>query len=367
MIEHIQNFPKHIQDSLKNIKEYNRLFKEHMFVIAYLFKYKDQSELEYLNEIIGSLKNITDKENTDAIARLQSVISSPGIEDIAKIQAAIKDASTKGVDETNADMQAAKSELDKLLVENELNDAMKKDDINMLNDAIQKAEASSVDVTQAKKKVTKLEMLSVMNESKNDPLFNSVLTANDGNKFDTAITNLDKAIKAATTANVANDELKTAEAELERLKAKKDVAIAMSVNNYDELNTAITKATKKGVNDDVLKDAKIKKTNLYETAYPKRTAVKKALGLGSKVDTKDSTEVVTGVPVEGGGSKKSHRKKHKKKTKKHKQIKNKSKIFAAGTWSDQEYTITIDNFFNYEIDIKFKDLHSFDYGSCLIK
>ena len=47
--------------------------------------------------------------------------------------------------------------------------------------------------------------------------------------------------------------------------------------------------------------------------------------------------------------------------------KNKSKIFAAGTWSDQEYTIAIDNFFNYEIDIKFKDLHSFDYGSCLIK
>ena len=47
--------------------------------------------------------------------------------------------------------------------------------------------------------------------------------------------------------------------------------------------------------------------------------------------------------------------------------KSKTKIFAAGTWSDQEYTITIDNFFNYEIDIKFKDLHSFDYGSCLIK
>ena len=47
--------------------------------------------------------------------------------------------------------------------------------------------------------------------------------------------------------------------------------------------------------------------------------------------------------------------------------KSKTKIFAAGTWSDQEYTISIDNFFNYEIDIKFKDLHSFDYGSCLIK
>ena len=47
--------------------------------------------------------------------------------------------------------------------------------------------------------------------------------------------------------------------------------------------------------------------------------------------------------------------------------KSKTKIFAGGTWSDQEYTITIDNLFNYEIDIKFKDLHSFDYGSCIIK
>ena len=47
--------------------------------------------------------------------------------------------------------------------------------------------------------------------------------------------------------------------------------------------------------------------------------------------------------------------------------KSKTKIFAGGTWSDQEYTIAIDNLFNYEIDIKFKDLHSFDYGSCLIK
>ena len=47
--------------------------------------------------------------------------------------------------------------------------------------------------------------------------------------------------------------------------------------------------------------------------------------------------------------------------------KSKTKIFAAGTWSDQKYTISIDNFFNYEIDIKFKDLHSFDYGSCVIK
>ena len=47
--------------------------------------------------------------------------------------------------------------------------------------------------------------------------------------------------------------------------------------------------------------------------------------------------------------------------------KSKTKIFAAGTWSDQKYTISIDNFFNYEIDIRFKDLHSFDYGSCVIK
>ena len=47
--------------------------------------------------------------------------------------------------------------------------------------------------------------------------------------------------------------------------------------------------------------------------------------------------------------------------------KSKTKIFVSGTWSDQKYTISIDNFFNYEIDIKFKDLHSFDYGSCLIK
>ena len=47
--------------------------------------------------------------------------------------------------------------------------------------------------------------------------------------------------------------------------------------------------------------------------------------------------------------------------------KSKTKIFAAGTWSDQEYTMNIDNFFNYEIDIRFKDLHSFDYGSCVIK
>ena len=47
--------------------------------------------------------------------------------------------------------------------------------------------------------------------------------------------------------------------------------------------------------------------------------------------------------------------------------KSKTKIFAAGTWSDQKYTISIDNFFNYEIDIKFKDLHSFDYGSCIVK
>ena len=40
-------------------------------------------------------------------------------------------------------------------------------------------------------------------------------------------------------------------------------------------------------------------------------------------------------------------------------------IHAAGVWSDQEYTILIDDLFNYEIDIKFKELHSFDYGSCI--
>ena len=40
-------------------------------------------------------------------------------------------------------------------------------------------------------------------------------------------------------------------------------------------------------------------------------------------------------------------------------------IYAAGVWSDQEYTILVDNLFNYEIDIKFKELHSFDYGSCI--
>lgn len=40
-------------------------------------------------------------------------------------------------------------------------------------------------------------------------------------------------------------------------------------------------------------------------------------------------------------------------------------IYAAGVWSDQEYTILVDSLFNYEIDIKFKELHSFDYGSCI--
>ena len=40
-------------------------------------------------------------------------------------------------------------------------------------------------------------------------------------------------------------------------------------------------------------------------------------------------------------------------------------IYAAGVWSDQEYTILVDNLFNYKIDIKFKELHSFDYGSCI--
>ena len=40
------------------------------------------------------------------------------------------------------------------------------------------------------------------------------------------------------------------------------------------------------------------------------------------------------------------------------------KINASGIWSGQEYTITVDNFFNYEIDMRFQELHSFDYGSC---
>ena len=39
-------------------------------------------------------------------------------------------------------------------------------------------------------------------------------------------------------------------------------------------------------------------------------------------------------------------------------------IKASGTWSGQEYTIVVDNFFNYKIDIKSQELHSFDYGSC---
>ena len=42
----------------------------------------------------------------------------------------------------------------------------------------------------------------------------------------------------------------------------------------------------------------------------------------------------------------------------------KKKINASGTWSGQEYTIVVDNFFNYKIDMKFQELHSFDYGSC---
>ena len=41
-----------------------------------------------------------------------------------------------------------------------------------------------------------------------------------------------------------------------------------------------------------------------------------------------------------------------------------TKIKASGTWSGQEYTIVVDNFFNYKIDIKSQELHSFDYGSC---
>ncbi len=40
------------------------------------------------------------------------------------------------------------------------------------------------------------------------------------------------------------------------------------------------------------------------------------------------------------------------------------KIYASGTWSGQEYTIVVDNFFNYKIDMKSQELHSFDYGSC---
>ena len=41
-----------------------------------------------------------------------------------------------------------------------------------------------------------------------------------------------------------------------------------------------------------------------------------------------------------------------------------TKIKASGTWSGQEYTIVVDNFFNYKIDMKSQELHSFDYGSC---
>ena len=43
---------------------------------------------------------------------------------------------------------------------------------------------------------------------------------------------------------------------------------------------------------------------------------------------------------------------------------NNTKIKASGTWSGQEYTIVVDNFFNYKIDMKSQELHSFDYGSC---
>ena len=39
-------------------------------------------------------------------------------------------------------------------------------------------------------------------------------------------------------------------------------------------------------------------------------------------------------------------------------------IDASGTWSGQDYTISIDDLFNYEIDIRYQELHSFDYGSC---
>ena len=39
-------------------------------------------------------------------------------------------------------------------------------------------------------------------------------------------------------------------------------------------------------------------------------------------------------------------------------------IDASGTWSGQDYTISIDDLFNYEIDIRYQELHSFDSGSC---
>ena len=42
----------------------------------------------------------------------------------------------------------------------------------------------------------------------------------------------------------------------------------------------------------------------------------------------------------------------------------KEKIKASGIWSGQEYIILVDNSFNYTIDIKSQELHSFDYGSC---
>ncbi len=41
-----------------------------------------------------------------------------------------------------------------------------------------------------------------------------------------------------------------------------------------------------------------------------------------------------------------------------------TKIKASGTWSGQEYTIVVDNYINYKIDMKSQELHSFDYGSC---
>ena len=43
----------------------------------------------------------------------------------------------------------------------------------------------------------------------------------------------------------------------------------------------------------------------------------------------------------------------------------KEKIKASGIWSGQEYIILVDNSFNYTIDIKSQELHSFDYGSCI--
>lgn len=39
-------------------------------------------------------------------------------------------------------------------------------------------------------------------------------------------------------------------------------------------------------------------------------------------------------------------------------------VKASGIWSDQDYSIIIDNYSDYKVDIKFEELTSFDYGSC---